>query len=74
MSPHFVVKILKYDWVHFIYTDLNGFKYFYLTRIILFNINYLFAHSEVKSIVMYNLQFNYRLLFKHSQMIKQIYY
>ena len=27
--------------------QLNGFSYFYLTQIILFNINHLFAHSEV---------------------------
>ena len=26
-------------------TELNGFKYLYLTRIILFTINHLFAHS-----------------------------
>ena len=28
-------------------TQLNGFTYAYLTLIILFNINYLFAESEV---------------------------
>ena len=28
-------------------TQLNGFNYFYLKLIILFNINNLFAHSEV---------------------------
>ena len=27
--------------------QLNGFNYCYLTLIILFNINYLFAHSEM---------------------------
>ena len=26
-------------------TELNGFKYFYLTQIILFTINHLFAHK-----------------------------
>ena len=30
-------------------TQLNGFKYFYLTLIILFNINHLFAHTDVVS-------------------------
>ena len=32
-------------------TQLIGFKYCYLTLIILFNINHLFAHSEVVSSV-----------------------
>ena len=30
-------------------TQLNGFNYCYLTLIILFNINHLFAYSEVVS-------------------------
>ena len=30
-----------------VYTQLNGFKYCYLTLIILFNIDHLFAYSEV---------------------------
>ena len=33
--------------VGIISTQLNGFNYSYLTLIILFNINHLFAHSEV---------------------------
>ena len=33
----------------FVSTQLNGFKYSYLTLIIWFNINHLFAHSEVVS-------------------------
>ena len=36
-------------------TQLNDFNYCYLTLIILFNINHLFAHSEVvKNIAMYH--------------------
>ena len=33
----------------FVYTQINGFKCFYGTQIILFNINHLFAHSQVVS-------------------------
>ena len=41
------------------YTQLNGFKYFYLTGIIPFTINHLFAHSEIVSkIAMQQQQFN----------------
>ena len=31
----------------FVCTQLNGFKYWYLTLIILFHITHLFAHSEM---------------------------
>ena len=41
-----------------VFTQLNGFSYWYLTLIIPFDINHLFAHSEVTSIAMYHLQFN----------------
>ena len=38
-----------------IWTQLNGFSYFYLIRIILFIINHLFAHSLMfSSIAMYH--------------------
>ena len=39
--------IFKWAWSHFFCTQLNGFKYCYLTLIILFDITHLFAHSEV---------------------------
>ena len=31
----------------FVHTHLNGFKYCYQTLIIQFDINYLFAHSQI---------------------------
>ena len=37
------------DYQSFVCTLLNGFKYFYQTPIILFNISQLFAHSEMIS-------------------------
>ena len=44
---HFVDNISKRAWAIFFFfcRHLNGFKYFYLIRIILFSINQLFAHS-----------------------------
>ena len=39
----------------FYFTELNGFTYFYLTGIVLFTINHLFAHSlMVSSITIYH--------------------
>ena len=35
-------------------TQLNGFNYCYLTLIIQFNINHLFAHSEVVTVLLFN--------------------
>ena len=42
----YIWDIFKQAWVFF-GTELNGFTYFYLIRIILFTINYLFAHSLI---------------------------
>ena len=42
-------------------TQLNGFNYCYLTPIILFNINYLFAHSKLVTSIA-----NISHLFTHS--------
>ena len=39
--------ICLYTSIAIVSTQLNGFKYCYLTLIILFHINNLFAHSEV---------------------------
>ena len=47
-----------------LFAQLNGFKYFYLTQIILFMVNHLFAHIwTVSSIAMLQLQFNISHLF-----------
>ena len=52
LKRHFWDNICKRTTAHYC-TQLNGFKYFYLTWTILFNINYLFADREVvTSIVM----------------------
>ena len=36
-------------------TQLNGFKYFFVTRIILFNINHLFVDSEIIKSILFNI-------------------
>ena len=41
------VLIYSHTTIAFVSTQLNGFNYWYLTQIILFDINRLFAHSEV---------------------------
>ena len=43
----------------FVCTQLNGFEYFYLTVIISFDINHLFAYSEVVSSIVYTNSFIY---------------
>ena len=49
----FLITFLKLAWAHF--TQLNGFSYYKLARIILFNINHLFADNKVvTSITMYH--------------------
>ena len=40
-------SICLHTYIAIVSTQLNSFKYSYLTLIILFNINYLFAHSEM---------------------------
>ena len=71
-AKSFLKIYIKYDfWIHivdlilneleliFFFPQLNGFTYFYLIRIILLTINYLFVHSLMfSSIAMYHLQFN----------------
>ena len=46
ISKHITTDyILKQAWAHLFCTRLNGLTFFYLIWIILFTINYLFAHS-----------------------------
>ena len=40
ICKHFVGKIFKQAWAHFFCSQVNGFMYFYLTRIILLTINH----------------------------------
>ena len=48
ISKHILlIAFLNEPELIFLCTQLNGFKYFYLKRIILFNINHLFAYGEV---------------------------
>ena len=50
LLTHFVDNIFKGTRLLFFFsTQLNGFKYFYQIRIILFFINHLFAHSKIVS-------------------------
>ena len=44
LQTYFVNKNFKCTCVHFFYSQSNGFKYFYLTPIILFPINDLLVH------------------------------
>ena len=44
-----MVTSIAIQYYSFLCTQLNGFKYSYLTQIILFNINHLFAQSEMVS-------------------------
>ena len=47
LKTNFVDKIFKRAWRHFLSAQLNGFKFWDLTQIILFNVNHLFTDSEV---------------------------
>ena len=44
VNKYFVDNIFKWAKDHFVCTQLNGFKYCYVTLTIKFNISYLFAH------------------------------
>ena len=46
ICKRFVDNIFKWAWTQFFFAQLNGFKHFYLTWIILFTINNLFAHTH----------------------------
>ena len=47
MLTHLVKNELNEPKLIFCYTRLNGFKYFSQTRIFIFDINHLFAHSFI---------------------------
>ena len=66
-------SFFKRDGAHF-FSQLNGFTYLYLIRMILFTINHLFAQLNVFNYVSLTIQLNISHLFTHSQMIKRFYF
>ena len=68
ICKHFVTNISKWAWTFFFHTQLNGFKYFYQTLIILFDIIHLFADSKVVTSIAIQ-----HYSFAHSQMVPSIF-